>query len=148
MAITVHYFWGNLLIKNINSYELGDTLTQELQRYINIYEKEYLVELFGEENYNIYIQDPENIKFTELNKLLYDTINYKSPIANYIYFNICKNNNEISESNAIFNTKNLTAVYTEMVTDSLKVYIYLIKNAIFENYNVKFPFAFINDFDI
>ena len=78
------YFWGKLKRSYLNispynntpSAKIAASEQDELTKYISIYQKEYLTQLFGS---NV-VPDDEEIK-----ALLFDSTLQISPIANYVF---------------------------------------------------------------
>lgn len=90
MNITAAYFQkgDDLEVPNQTATRGGqsDTTTSvELARYITLYETKFLKRLLGS-LYADYIANPADARWVALNGKLFDSTNFVSPVANYIFF--------------------------------------------------------------
>ena len=90
MSVTATYFQKKdyLEVPNQSAARGGQTDTTtavELARYITLYETKFLKRLLGS-LYADYVANPTDARWVALDAKLYDTTNFVSPVANYIFF--------------------------------------------------------------
>ena len=106
---------------NVTDSDVYTTIIKEVEYCIDLYEREYLKSILGNELYAEYISDmlvPETAaKWEEFNaKLIVDDKSFISPIANYIFYHYIKRNNVryINGQFIIEKIKDVTVVDTEI----------------------------------
>lgn len=104
--IDKNYFWGGIALPNMSE----DDELSELDRYIALYQKQYLEKMFGEE---IAANLPD-----ELAALLRDEELLTSPIADYVYFH---HNRDKATVTAMAGEKAMIIQNTQTVTPNEKL---------------------------
>lgn len=103
------YFVGELLIPNTTGNHPAQTVnTTELDRFILLYEREYLIKLLGKTLYDEFIAHPTDSWVVDLTSQLRDSTLKISPIACYIwYWWKCHNTTQTTaQGEAIANNEN------------------------------------------
>lgn len=117
MLIDKTYFVGKLSIPHLSISEgVNSSLSNlaDLERYISIYEPEFLEKLLGEA-YPDYVANPTETEWTDFIALIRNTTTLVSPIANYVFF---KSYPDIVEKNTGIGTVQAVSENSVLVTDS------------------------------
>jgi len=119
--IDLSFFVNENYIPNINgTSDVNDAISQGVDRFINIYEIEFLKILFGETFYDELIAGIENNEalYLSIKSKLVDEENKISPIVNYIYCRYVQSqtaNGEQNENPNFFNQQRFIISWNRMV---------------------------------
>lgn len=90
--IDERYFWGSITIANLTQNRIGVAQMQtvasvnvDIQRYIAVYQKQYLLEMLGETLADTITEEKALALFVDEALLL-------SPLANYVFFHYMRDN--------------------------------------------------------
>jgi len=94
--------------------DVHTTIIKEVEYCIDLYEREYLKSILGNELYAEYISDMNDLvkaaKWSDFNaQLIVDSESFISPIANYIFYHYIKRNN-VSYINGQFQIEKIEGV--------------------------------------
>ena len=159
MLIDNTYFNDSTNIPNINSNsELGQTLRDEIDRFIRTFEPRYFQTLFGLDFYSLFLQGIESSeqRMINLKNMLIDETLIKSVISNYVFFYYSKVKKDVvfgvkdeSGNYSLNGNDTLVNIWNEMAEKSYEVYEYITENqSVYPEFNQRFMFGYINIFGI